>query len=108
MDTNDKKTQWADGKITAALLLGLLLVLGITGRLDYAEAQQQQEAARQLRELVMAAKLCGPKPGQRSLQEWRDGRIYCAIWEGNAYAGDLQLVATADTPALSHPLSGEE
>lgn len=104
------QSQWEGRLITAALLLVLLLAYGVAGRIDYDEAQRQREAVRQVRELAMAAQWCGPKPGQRTVQEWQGGRLQCAIYEGQAgYGMAPRLVARMDAPVLSHPLAmGEE
>ncbi|MDD5249673.1 MAG: hypothetical protein PHY45_11840 [Rhodocyclaceae bacterium] len=92
---------------TAVLLLVLLLAYGAAGRMEFDDARTGEEAARQARELVMAAQWCGPKPGQRSVQEWRDGRLHCEIYEHTGYGRTKRIVAQLDAPALSYPLGNE-
>lgn len=107
MPTIDRR-RWIDRLVTAAVLLLLLLAYGVAGRMDYDDAATQAEAARQVRELVMAAQWCGPKPGQRAVQEWRDGRLHCSIYENTGYGHTPRIVARLEAPELSYPLGTQE
>lgn len=107
MPTIDRQ-RWAERLKTAGLLALVLFAYGVAGRLDYEDAKLRDEAARQIRALVSAASWCGPKPGQVARQEWRDGRLHCAIYENTGYGRAPRIVAQAEAPALLHPLSNEE
>lgn len=102
------KTRWIDRLYTAALLLVLLVAYGVAGRMDFEDEVMRQEAGRQVRQLVAAVQWCGPKPGQRAVQEWRDGRLVCSIFENNGYGRTPRIVAHLEIPQLDHPLAKED
>jgi len=99
---------WIERLKTAAVLLMMLLAYGIVGRMDYDDELRQQQAYRQVRELVMAAQWCAPKPGQRAMQEWSDGRLHCEITDNTGYGRAKRIVTQMDAPVLSYPLARSE